>query len=502
MKPPKTLLLIFFFALLLRLYNLSTFPMGFHVDEIKVAWQSLSILKTGRDDQGTFLPLYYNSFGDYRPTGIFYLTIPSILLLGKSEIATRFPSAFLGALTVFPIYFLAERFSEKKKLIPLGAAFFLAILPWHISTSRGTSEVVVSCFLILSSFVLLKKYPLFSFIFLIASFFFYHSARVIGPLFMAIWITKSWNEIEVKIRKKIFFFFLITTFLSATLLFSPTGLARYNQVKSPFFNLRNTLIQYFSYFDPNFFIGDIAKPFRYVTSNIGIVSLPIFFLFLLGIYVLIKSNQNKILFLFFVLAPLPASLTLEDSPNLHRSFFLLPFLVITASVGLNWLWDKHQLLAKITLMGTFFSLLAFLINYFTPNNNFAFQYRNPQTKELAFFLANQTNSYNHIYITNDPDSPYPWYAFFTNISPSDINPQFQKQINGKWQYHTLIWDNTRCPAASAFDKALQDKTKILVVDQGACYTDFNRIHSEAKLLTEFIYNTKVSYRIWEYDRTQ
>ena len=43
---------IFALALFLRIFKLGEFPYGFHVDEVKVAWNALSILKTGRDDQG------------------------------------------------------------------------------------------------------------------------------------------------------------------------------------------------------------------------------------------------------------------------------------------------------------------------------------------------------------------------------------------------------------------------------------------------------------------
>ena len=100
---------IFLLALVLRIYKLGTFPYGFHLDEVKVGWNALSILKTGKDDRGNRFALYYNSFGDFRPTGIFYITIPSLAVFGRNEFAVRFPSAFLGALTIFPLFFFAKR---------------------------------------------------------------------------------------------------------------------------------------------------------------------------------------------------------------------------------------------------------------------------------------------------------------------------------------------------------------------------------------------------------
>src|SRR3990167_9692939 len=115
-RKTKLLILIFLLALFLRTYRLSTFPFGFHADEVRVGWNAYSILKTGLDDRGNKLALYYNTFGDFRPTGIFYLTVPSITIFGINEFAVRFPSAFFGALTVFPLYLFVKELNNLKKL--------------------------------------------------------------------------------------------------------------------------------------------------------------------------------------------------------------------------------------------------------------------------------------------------------------------------------------------------------------------------------------------------
>ena len=180
-KEKKILLFIFLLALFLRVYRLPTFPFGFHADEVRVGWNAYSILKTGADDRGNILALYYNTFGDYRPTGIFYLTIPSILIFGVNEFAVRFPSALLGALTIFPLFFFVKEISKDKKLA-LIAGLLLALNPWHISTSRATSEVVISMFFALSGLYFFfkgltekdKKSIIISFSLLFLSYLFYH----------------------------------------------------------------------------------------------------------------------------------------------------------------------------------------------------------------------------------------------------------------------------------------------------------------------------------------
>src|SRR5581483_10898303 len=105
-KQNLLLFLIFFAALLIRTIDLTNLPQGFHVDEAKVGWNAYSILKTGADDWGHHFALHYNTFGDWRPTGIFYLSIPAIQLLGLSVFSVRLTGALFGVGCVIAIYFL------------------------------------------------------------------------------------------------------------------------------------------------------------------------------------------------------------------------------------------------------------------------------------------------------------------------------------------------------------------------------------------------------------
>ena len=150
-KKDKIILgLIVLLALVLRLWQLDKFPYGFHFDEAKAAWNAVSIGLTGQDDHGNKLPMYYDSFGDFRPTGIIYLIIPFVLSLGRSVWAVRLPVAIIGALSSLGMFVLAGEVAKEKKIkFGLWAAFFMAINPWHVSVSRATSEVIVAMFLLI-----------------------------------------------------------------------------------------------------------------------------------------------------------------------------------------------------------------------------------------------------------------------------------------------------------------------------------------------------------------
>ena len=73
MRVDKKLLLIFLLALAVRLLALSDVPFGFHNDEVDVGYVGKFILLNGRDPAGNILPLAFNKYGDFRPTGLFYL---------------------------------------------------------------------------------------------------------------------------------------------------------------------------------------------------------------------------------------------------------------------------------------------------------------------------------------------------------------------------------------------------------------------------------------------
>ena len=92
-KTKLILLIIFIFSLLIRLSYCQTIPLLW--DEAALGYNAYSIIQTGRDEYGQFLPLIFKSFGDYKPGFYVYLTIPFIKIFGLNEISVRFPSILL-----------------------------------------------------------------------------------------------------------------------------------------------------------------------------------------------------------------------------------------------------------------------------------------------------------------------------------------------------------------------------------------------------------------------
>ena len=146
----KTLLILILITVLafaIRFIGIDKYPSGFNADEAAIGYNAYSIIQTGKDEYGQFLPLSFKSFGDYKPGLYFYFAIPFVAILGLNEMAVRLPSVLLGTALVFLVYFLSLQFFKDKK-IALITSLFTAINPWAIHFSRGAWESNAATFFI------------------------------------------------------------------------------------------------------------------------------------------------------------------------------------------------------------------------------------------------------------------------------------------------------------------------------------------------------------------
>ena len=140
MNSKKRLILIVFLGFVLRFLGLGSNPPGLYWDEVSLGYNAYSILKTGSDEHNRFLPIdTFKAFGDYKPPGYIYATVPSIALFGLNNFAVRFPSALAGTLLVLTTYFLVIELFDNRKTASL-ASLLVAISPWSIQLSRVAFE--------------------------------------------------------------------------------------------------------------------------------------------------------------------------------------------------------------------------------------------------------------------------------------------------------------------------------------------------------------------------
>ena len=98
MRFTKIITIIFIFAILLvgiyvYFYKLGEIPKGFYIDEALPGYNAYSILKTGKDEYGKYLPLVFRFYGSYNPPLYTYFTVLSVKVFGLNIFSVRFVSA-------------------------------------------------------------------------------------------------------------------------------------------------------------------------------------------------------------------------------------------------------------------------------------------------------------------------------------------------------------------------------------------------------------------------
>lgn len=186
-------ILIFFFALIIRLINLTTVPNGFHMDEVANTYVGRFILLNGKDLYGNKWPvLYFNKFGDYPPVIPMYLSGLASFIFGVNAFASRFPAAFIGALIIFPLYHLFSKLFSRH--IALIAGIVIAVLPWHVALSRSSAEGIIGLTVFVTGMDFLftgiqtkKIVPfIFSGLCFASTYLLYPSFRIITPLVLVL----------------------------------------------------------------------------------------------------------------------------------------------------------------------------------------------------------------------------------------------------------------------------------------------------------------------------
>lgn len=363
------LLILIIIAAVLRILFLGEAPNTFSTDEVSNGYDAYSILETGRDRYGHFLPILLTGFNDARESLYIFLNIPLLQLFGLNDFSVRLPSAIAGVLTVPVLYYLAQECFNNKK-ISLTAALLFAFSPWSIFYSRLTFHAnLLPLFFCLALLFFLKSFrqpnylPLSSFLFGL-NLYTYASARGFIPLFMSgllilfwrrLWTIKTQTIIAIANFLAIFLFFLFFWL-------APGGMARVEETGIET-NILMLLVNYISYFEPVFLFlhGDWNERRSITTWGVGELHLFELFTVVLGILKLRKKINpvSKVLFLWLFLYPIPAALI--EPQHAIRAIVGIPLFSLFSAYGL---WQIPSLLkSKQRKLFQFFTPLIITISF-------------------------------------------------------------------------------------------------------------------------------------------
>src|SRR5215207_1629102 len=115
-------------------------PPGFYIDESSIAYNALTVARTGRDEHGEAWPLYFRAFGDYKNPTYVYLLAAVFRAAGPGVAQARYVSAALGVLAALVLGLLGFRLTGSREA---GLLTFLSALltPWLFELSRVVVEV-------------------------------------------------------------------------------------------------------------------------------------------------------------------------------------------------------------------------------------------------------------------------------------------------------------------------------------------------------------------------
>lgn len=381
---------------LIYTYSLDKVPVHLNRDELGFSLNAYSVAKTGFDENGRFLPLYFWHLGIMWSTPIIvYLTALFLVVLPLSEITIRFPSVMMGFLDLILIFFLAKKLFNSEKL-GLLAAVFLALTPVHFIQSRILLDNLFPVPFILAWMLLLYLFVLKGnlFFLFLSSFLLgvgvhsYHATKIMMPVYLII----TFLIVLSKSRKnRLIIFIPLVAFILPLLPLIPwlskypdtlTDQVRYVGLYDTKLNpiqgiitllkpeiISQRLIIYLKYFDPAFLFFKGDSSLIHSTGRVGVFLLSFAILLPIGIYQALKHRNWFNLFLItgFFTAPFAAALV-GNEYRASKELFILPFASLLATLAVKALLNARQkiwkILAGILFVVTILQFTCFLNDYF------------------------------------------------------------------------------------------------------------------------------------------
>lgn len=458
------LVVIIALGVILRTYGLDKSPPSLNWDEAALGYNAYSLMRTGRDEYGKYLPLFTRSFDDYKSAIPSYLAIPLIMIFGLTQTSVRLTSALSGTISILLIYLIGRKML-KSETAALFSAFFFAIAPFAVFFSRGFFEanIALMFFLLGITFFLYREIKgglYFACLFLVISMYTYHSYKLFVPVTFAtlVWLNRSLffkKGILALLGLTLLPFIILTLFgQTATRFFNTSIFKLWPPDRYPHFSFIWEIAgRYIGYFSPaNLFLKESKEP-GLIIPSLAILYPFQFIFWVIGLIQVFKERQqHKLLIALTIFAPLPAIITW----NWFQSVRVLPLfalLILITGYGasimvkrLNWLLILIIFFGCWNAAYLFDSLVVILPMKYSGNWQ-------PGFKEAIPVIASIQNQYDHIIVDTPQANPYIFVLFYQSYPP----PKYLQEINyqkvsivprkyydfGKYQFRQIYWPDDR-----------------------------------------------------------
>ena len=452
-------LVLFFITVTSRFLILDKVPPSLSNDEISIAYDSYSILHTGRDEHNNFMPASFQSHNTYKAPFYIYAATITNYFLGNSEYSVRLPSAIFGSLTVFLLGYLVF-FLSKSVNLSLITAYILALSPWHIYSSRMALESNAAIFLLLTALLFLFKviksknnfYLFLSMGFFALSIWAYHTEWLLTPLlmlFLVIYYRKSYKVNSFFILAILFFGVLIFPIAKDAWVNRNTNARANTEIITKDRGLQNIIgntnisllmktkvigqsffTNYSDYVRPShlFFDGMPLLP-KEDPYTVGLFLLPLLPFFYWGLFKIKKFFPVDFKFIYFwiFISPVIPSITIGGTNMVRNLASVLPYSIVIGCGFLDLLPYLKKTRIYVFSILIIVSLLYFGAIYyyhfpFQMGENFQYGY-----KQAAEYISENYNKYDQIIV--DPrfgdvniyvGVPHLYLAYFTKLDPNKM----------------------------------------------------------------------------------
>ena len=448
----------------LRFARLGSVPVALYCDEAFSAYESWSLLLTGRDTRGVPFPFFFDIFGMGwgEPLHI-YLSVPSVALFGLTPFAARFVAAAAGTLAV-PVTGLMTRSLLRGwrwgSPVPAGiaAAVLMAVSPWAFHFSRIAFQASLLPLTFAAGFWLASRslgrpsrpirlrelVP--AAVVLGLSLYAYTVARAMMPLLV---IGFAWFHRHRFAGSNRTVLIVAATLVAMTLPIAGFSLTEEGQRRFSDVTIfsrddvsggglpalvSGVARNYVSYFTPRFLLTEGDPNPRHSIRGHGVLHPHGLLMLVLGVVACLTAGNAGSRFLLWWLMVYPAAASLTVDPrHAVRAISGQPALYAIAGAGASLVWSlvytrstagaaRRVLSVALIVLVVGVSLVSvagYLHDYFIEYPIYsgpAWQYGMREMYEYVETIADEHDS---IYITRNEDFPYIHLLFYGAVPPSD-----------------------------------------------------------------------------------
>jgi 4-amino-4-deoxy-L-arabinose transferase-like glycosyltransferase len=450
----------------LRLYRIGSIPSSYAFDEVGIMYDAWSISLWHRDQFAHFMPLSFQSFGDFKPPAMIYTLAVLYSLFGVHDVFIRLISAGAGIGSIVIMFFVARSFFHshiQRDWIGLLSAFVVATSPWSIHLSRLGFEQNLAFFLgLVGIWMFISGFRKSTWwygavMFLCLSMYTFHTAKIFIPLVVLGGLIIHFRTLFQRrlIPIEALGIALIAPLVYSTF-FGHAGARSETLVFSSTTESAATAIwqNIIAYVSPSFWIfGQDAVSIRHAVPGFGVLLIPWYGLLLISLGLLILSHSFRNLtwkLWLLMLAGFVPTLISRQAPHVLRSQFgLIGVALLIGFCGvycLDWLMAKKKVVGWIVggllIVAIGWNLAAYQIAYYSSYPSLSAESFQYGYREAVAYLAAHKTDQDTILVSNVLIQPYIYLLFYNHITPQEF------MFGGLNQYMIVNqhWPDTRSHA--------------------------------------------------------